>query len=379
MNFAINATYKAGGGQISQLINLLYYSNYYSKDGSNNIFVFITERNLQIIKSREIDLSNLVIIKCILPNISTLFRVLWEQIIFPLLLIKRNIKVVFFPGNISLFFFKSINTVQWIGTIGPFWDEMYDYEISKLKFKMNKYFMYKTAELADKVIFESNYTKNFFINNYNISDQKCEVLNIGKDINYYHEVDNRILKKFGINDPFILCVSHFYPYKNLERMVEAFDIVRQKTKTDINLYIAGEIVFKKYYNKVINVINKRGLKNSIKILGLADQKELRTLYSSARFLISPSPCENFAYTLVEAMSCRTPIVCANTTAMPETCGDAAIYFDPKNIHEMSNSMIKLISDDELREELVVQSSKRVDELPDYEEVFNETINIINKL
>ena len=46
---------------------------------------------------------------------------------------------------------------------------------------------------------------------------------------------------------------------------------------------------------------------------------------------------------------------------------------------MSNSMKKLILDDELREELVIKSSKRVDELPNYEEVFNETINIINKL
>jgi glycosyltransferase involved in cell wall biosynthesis len=97
------------------------------------------------------------------------------------------------------------------------------------------------------------------------------------------------------------------------------------------------------------------------------------------FLISPSPCENFAYTLVEAMSCGSPITCANSTAMPETCGNAAIYFDPENIHEMAKVMEKIILDDELKKKLATLSIKRVDELPNYEQVFNETINIIKKL
>jgi len=378
MDFAINATYKAGGGQIPQLINLLHYANIYAKGELNKVFIYITKRNLRIIRSRGVDLSNLNIIRCTIPNISTFIRVLWEQTIFPILLIMKNIEVVFFPGNISIFL-KSVKTVQWIGTIGPFWDEMYNYDIPKLKFKMNKYFMYKTAEKADKVIFESNYTKNYFINNYSIHEKRCEVLNIGKDINYYPEMDNEILNKFGINDSFALCVSHFYPYKNLERMVEAFGIAKKQTKSEIKLYIAGEKIFDKYYNDVINRINLFGLNNSIKLLGKIDQIELRTLYSSARFLISPSPCENFAYTLVEAMCCGSSITCANSTAMPETCGDAAIYFDPEKTNEMAGAMEKLIFDSELCKKLSSLSISRASKLPNYEQVFNETVNIINKL
>ena len=376
MKIAISALYKAGGGQIPQLINILHYFNNYSRDSGGDVFVYITKKNIQIIKG--IDISSLKIIECTIPNISTFIRILWEQTVLPFILLRKGIDVAFFPGNISLLL-KTVKTVQWIGTIGPFWNEMYNYDIPKLKFKMNKYFMYKTAEKADKVIFESNYTKNFFINEYDISENRSEVLNIGKDINYYPEIDNEILKKFGISNPFVLCVSHFYPYKNLERMVEAFSMARQQTKSDINLYIAGEKVFKKYYNEVVDKKNSLGLNNSIKILGAVDQIELRTLYSSAMFLISPSPCENFAYTLVEAMSCGSPITCANSTAMPETCGNAAIYFDPENIHEMAKVMEKIILDDELKKKLATLSIKRVDELPNYEQVFNETINIIKKL
>jgi len=65
-------------------------------------------------------------------------------------------------------------------------------------------------------------------------------------------------------------------------------------------------------------------------------------------MIFPSPFENFTYTLVEALVCGAPIICSNTTAMPETCQEAALYFDPYNTEEMSEQISQLLNNEKLR-------------------------------
>ena len=77
-----------------------------------------------------------------IANISTIVRIVWEQILLPFLLRLHKIDVLFCPGNISPVL-TSTKTVQWIGTIGPFWNNMYKLEIpiNKLQFRMNKIFI----------------------------------------------------------------------------------------------------------------------------------------------------------------------------------------------------------------------------------------------
>ena len=107
--------------------------------------------------------------------------------------------------------------------------------------------------------------------------------------------------------------------------------------------------------------------------------ELKDLYRNTEFLIFPSPCENFAYTLVEAMSVGVPIVCSNSTAMPETCQEAAMYFDSYNTEEMAEKIELLMNDKDLRKSLRHKCLERVKELPDYKEVTTKTLNIINSI
>jgi glycosyltransferase involved in cell wall biosynthesis len=121
------------------------------------------------------------------------------------------------------------------------------------------------------------------------------------------------------------------------------------------------------------------MQNNVVLLGKVSKKNLKSLYLNSYMLVFPSPFENFAYTLVEAMSCGTPIVCSNTTAMPETCQGAALYFDPYNIDEMAEKMSLVLTDDALRQEMSKKSIIRSKELPDYNEVTLQTLNIMKGL
>ena len=113
---------------------------------------------------------NMKVVISKVANQSTIVRIFWEQFIFPVLLLKDDVDILFCPGNISPILAR-VKTVQWIGTIGPFWNEIYKLKVPKIKFRTNKFLMYKTAQVADRVIFESNYTKDYFLLNYKITYQ----------------------------------------------------------------------------------------------------------------------------------------------------------------------------------------------------------------
>jgi glycosyltransferase involved in cell wall biosynthesis len=159
-------------------------------------------------------------------------------------------------------------------------------------------------------------------------------------------------------------------------MIEAFSIAKRNTESDYRLLIAGGKRSNKYYNEITNIIKKLKLKDSVILLGVVSKKDLLDLYSSCKFFIFPSPCENFAYTLVEAMCCGAAILCSNTTAMPETCQEAAMYFDPNNTKEMAEKIELLISNEELRKTLNRKSLERVKQLPAYKDVTLKTLNIM---
>ena len=75
------------------------------------------------------------------------------------------------------------------------------------------------------------------------------------------------------------------------------------------------------------------------------------------------------------MSCGTPIVCSDTTAMPEAAKDAAIYFDPYNIHDIANKMDLLFKNDLLKDEMSKKSINRAKQLPTYREVTLKTLEL----
>jgi len=372
----INTSFTPSGGSLTQITNMIHYL---SDEKNLELVIYSKKKNTSIFKN--INLKNHKITLSWLSNTSVMGRVIWEQLFLPFHVARDRIDVLFCPGNISPIF-SSIKKVQWIGTIGPFWEDMYKLDIgwwNRTRYPILKYFMYKTAQKSDEVIFESEYTKQLFNNKYGVNPRKSHVINIGKDKFFFSISDYENSENYSIHSPFLLCVSHLYPYKNIPRMIEAFAIAKRTTKSDYKLLIAGEKKTNKYLNEIIITIKKQKIKDSVILLGGVSKEDLRYLFSSCKFLISPSPCENFAYTLVEAMNCGVAITCSNTTAMPETCQEAALYFDPNNTEEISEKIKLLIIDKEFRKTLGCKSLERVKQLPDYEEVTNKTLDIIKNL
>jgi len=375
IKIGIDATYTPHGGAKAQLINML---SFFLNDESIEIFIYSKKQNKWLLENY--DHKKINVKYSWLSGKSTVTRVIWEQLFLPFYVSKDNLDVLFCPGNISPLI-CSAKKIQWIGTIGPFWDPIYSLPLGikqKIVLYVNKYFILKSAQRADSVVFESEYTQNFFIEKYNIQASKSSVINIGKD-NFFLSDINVNVPSFHASSPFVLCVSHLYPYKQIPEMIEAFCSVNRENDLKYTLMIAGSKVSDSYYRKILTMIDKNDANDFVKLLGAVSKENLYFLYSECELMLFPSPCENFAYTLVEAMSRGAPIVCSNTTAMPETCGDAAVYFDPFDIDDMKKSIRLVLSDKNLENKLRDNSLKRVIQLPSYEEATTRTIDIMKRI
>jgi glycosyltransferase involved in cell wall biosynthesis len=91
-----------------------------------------------------------------------------------------------------------------------------------------------------------------------------------------------------------------------------------------------------------------GSSGSVRFLGHVDDAELPGLYAGALAFVLPSLHEGFGLTALEAMACGTPVVAAHAGALPETCGDAARYADPRDPEGIADAIEAAIGDERLR-------------------------------
>ena len=101
-----------------------------------------------------------------------------------------------------------------------------------------------------------------------------------------------------------------------------------------------------------NAFNLCTFKDDIVFTGRQEIHELRNIIGASFAMVYPSFFEGFGIPVLEAIKCEVPLAVSNTTSIPEVAGNAAIYFDPSNIESIADSMVKLWSNESLRNELV---------------------------
>jgi glycosyltransferase involved in cell wall biosynthesis len=151
-------------------------------------------------------------------------------------------------------------------------------------------------------------------------------------------------------------VGNIKPYKNLGRLVEAFQKIRDHVPHDLVIVgqreglITGESP--EFFERV------RGAGERIHLTGYVSYEELLSLVGNADALIMPSLYEGFGLPPVEAMAAGVPVVVSRAASLPEVCGDAALYFDPLDVDDIADKLIEIASDRVLGEQLRERGRER---------------------
>lgn len=151
-----------------------------------------------------------------------------------------------------------------------------------------------------------------------------------------------------LKKPYLLYVGNAYPHKNLESLLRAFKIILKK-EPDLCLVLVGKTDH--FYNKLRKKAKESGLENEVVFANQVSNEELKQLYQNGLAYVFPSLSEGFGLPGLEAMKQRLPVVCSNQGSLPEIYEQAAIYFNPKNIEEMAETILRVITDRNFREEL----------------------------
>jgi glycosyltransferase involved in cell wall biosynthesis len=201
------------------------------------------------------------------------------------------------------------------------------------------------AAKADMIITISNSEKERLVKNKVADASKIAVVYHGinhefkalKD--YPGEIVNVFNLKYQLPKRYLLYVGRVNIRKNIAHLVSALNLLEDK---DIKLVIAGELgsdieILKDH-------IKAEGLMHRIILTGHVSEEDLHLFYANATVFCFPSYAEGFGLPPLEAMQCGIPVIVSQRTAMPEICGDAAVYIDPDHIENIAEKINFLLND-----------------------------------
>jgi glycosyltransferase involved in cell wall biosynthesis len=219
--------------------------------------------------------------------------------------------------------------------------------------KYYNYFFPRFARIATRIATVSFYSKEDIARSFKISYDKIDVVYDG--INQIFEPLSEkekatVRKKYTDGAEYFLFVGALHPRKNVSGLLNAFDAFKIDTDNNIKLIIVGGEMHKT--GDIFETFDNMRYKNDVIFTGRVATNVLHDIFGAALALTFVPFFEGFGIPVVEAMTAGVPVICSNTTSIPEVGGNAVIYADPMKIDQITTAMIKLASDKDLRQELI---------------------------
>jgi glycosyltransferase involved in cell wall biosynthesis len=159
----------------------------------------------------------------------------------------------------------------------------------------------------------------------------------------------RVRERYQLHDEFVLYAGNVKPHKNLERLIEAFDLVRARGLDHLKLVLIGDEISK--YAALRRAVHEHRLHKYVRFLGYLPEETLAVMYRLAGVFVFPSLYEGFGLPPLEAMASGTPVVTSNVSSLPEVAGDAAVLVDPYDPQAIADGIYRVLSDEGLRRDL----------------------------
>jgi glycosyltransferase involved in cell wall biosynthesis len=204
---------------------------------------------------------------------------------------------------------------------------------------------------ASAIIAVSQATKDDLVRLYGLDPAKISVVHEAAARHFTPASPAEIASarsRYSLSERYVLHVGTIEPRKNLDRLLEAVQRLRADGE-DVNLVIVGSKGW--LYQSFFQRLEELALGNAVQLPGYVPDADLPAVYSGARLVAVPSLYEGFGLPVLEAMACAAPVVCSNSSSLPEVGGDAARYFEPTDVTAMADTLQTVWRDQTLREQM----------------------------
>jgi glycosyltransferase involved in cell wall biosynthesis len=278
---------------------------------------------------------------CVNKGIS--FFPIWEQLLLPIYIYKNRVLYFLYPSITAPIF--NLKKVKKIFVV---YDLIFLIPFNKLP--PSKSIYNNLGRIYRRLIFPhiinssnyivsiSEYTKSELNQKFNIPLENIHVIPCSITNDWFV----KDIIPLESRDKYFISVTGDAPSKNLDNLLLSFNLLKKENKiNDFKLRLVG--INKISRSKIEKKIKLLDLESIVVIENFLDKTELQYLYRNAWASLTLSLYEGFGVPVIESMASGTPVVCSNTTSLPEVAGGCAILIDPNSINEIKDSIIKIMN------------------------------------
>ena len=214
------------------------------------------------------------------------------------------------------------------------------------------------AQRAQRVIVISKQTEQELTHYWSIPPQRISLIHHALQPSFYaYELSSRAVEtmRSRYGERYLLHVGRIMPRKNVERLIEAFDLLAEQF-SDLHLVLTGGLGYAS--TQAVQLIEESPYKDRIHLAGWVAQEDMAALYAGATALVFPSKHEGQGMPTLEAMASGTPVVASYEAASSEIAGNALIRADCSSAQPLANAIIPLLTNNELRQQLIQAGQKQ---------------------
>lgn len=287
------------------------------------------------------------------------FPLLWAQVRLPLELWTHPQDVYFFPASVLPLGYipeKSVMTIHDVAFL--FFPEYFSPSLRRWLTLATE----QGIQKASRIIAVSEATRQDLIAYYGIAPEKVIAIHHGVH-EMFHPLETDkitpIQQKYHVKNPYILCVGTLQRRKNIPRLIQAFYLLKQKYHFPHKLVLIGQKYADLPEDEIFATIERLFLDEEVVWTGYVPEQDLPALMSGAEVFVLPSLYEGFGMPLLEAMACGVPVVCSNTSSLPEVVGDCGMLFEPDSVESLVQTLKLVLEDHDLRMTLREKGFSRV--------------------
>lgn len=272
----------------------------------------------------------------------------WTQIALSIEMIWKRPDVLFIPAHTIPLIHPKRTIVTIHGLEYEFCKDSYSF-LDRLYMRLSIRFSCSSSET---VICVSENTKKDVMRLYRVPEEKIRVIYEG-----YETHSESSLNFKTPNKPYLLFIGRLEERKNIVRMIEAFEILKEKYRIPHTLVLVGKPGYG--YERIKQKAASSKQKDEIQEVGYVDEEKKWELLRNADMFLFPSLYEGFGIPVLEAQSVGSPVVTSDVSSLPEVGGAGAIYVDPNDTESIAEGIYRILSDKTLRDDIIGKATQNV--------------------
>ena len=206
---------------------------------------------------------------------------------------------------------------------------------------------------VDKMIVISQSVKDDLIKYLNFSGDNIDVIwgapsALFQEITVGENDANKLKKKYGLNNQFIMCTGGDDERKNIAGLIKAYGLTSLEFREQYDLVIVCKLQ-KKSEQRYTALAKKMGLSKKVIFTNFVSDEELLQLYNMAALVAFPSKYEGFGLPVVEAWACGKAVLTSDNSSLIQIAGDAAVIVNPECIEDISRGLQEAMQVDTLKQ------------------------------